>query len=67
MNIALWEGVVDYFKIEIIHFMIDTSHKFAVNNNIRTHDKYKSAIKGDALRTIGIPSIYLKIHPINWI
>ena len=32
MNIALWKGVVDYFKIEIIHFMIDTSHKFAVNN-----------------------------------
>ena len=31
MNIALWKGVVDYFKIEIIHFMIDTSHKFAVN------------------------------------
>ena len=32
MNIALWKGVVDYFKIEIIHFMIDTSHKFAVKN-----------------------------------
>ena len=32
MNIALWKGVVDYFKIETIHFMIDTSHKFAVNN-----------------------------------
>ena len=32
MNIALWKGVVDYFKIEIIHFMTDTSHKFAVNN-----------------------------------
>ena len=32
MNIALWKGVVDYFKIEIIHFMIDTSHKFTVNN-----------------------------------
>ena len=31
MNIALWKGVVDFFKIEIIHFMIDTSHKFAVN------------------------------------
>ena len=27
MNIALWKGVVDYFKIEIIHFMKDTSHK----------------------------------------
>ena len=32
MNVALWKGVVDYYKIEIIHFMIDTSHKFAVNN-----------------------------------
>ena len=32
MNIALWKGVVDYFKIEIVRFMIDTSHKFAVNN-----------------------------------
>ena len=32
MNIARWKGVVDYFKIEIIHFMIDTSHKFAVNS-----------------------------------
>ena len=32
MNIALWKGVVDYFKIEITHFVIDTSHKFAVNN-----------------------------------
>ena len=26
------KGVVDYFKIEIIHFMIDTNHKFVVNN-----------------------------------
>ena len=32
MNIALWKGVVDYYKIEIIYFMIDTNHKFAVNN-----------------------------------
>ena len=32
MNVALWKWVVDYFKIQIIHFMIDTSHKFAVNN-----------------------------------
>ena len=34
MDIALRKGVVDYFKIEISHFMIDTSHKFAVNNTI---------------------------------
>ena len=26
MNIALWTGVVEYFKIEIIHFMIDTKY-----------------------------------------
>ena len=32
MNIALWKGIIDYFKIEIINFMIDTSQKFAVNN-----------------------------------
>ena len=32
MNIALCKGVVDYFKIEIIRFVVDTSHKFAVNN-----------------------------------
>ena len=32
MYIALWKGVVDYFKIEIIHFMRDNSHKFAANN-----------------------------------
>ena len=30
MNIALWK--VEYFKSEIIHFVIDTSYKFAVNN-----------------------------------
>ena len=32
MNIALWKGVADYFEIEIINLMTDTSHKFAVNN-----------------------------------
>ena len=32
MNIALWKGVDNYFKIEIIDLMKDTSHKFAVNN-----------------------------------
>ena len=33
MNIALWKYIiVDYFKIEINHFMIDTGHKFSVNS-----------------------------------
>ena len=32
MNIALWKGIVDYFKIETINFMKYTSYKFAVNN-----------------------------------
>ena len=38
MNIALWKGIVDYFKIEI-NFMIDTSYKFAINNtDIKTQE-----------------------------
>ena len=32
MNIALWKGIVDYFKIENINFMIDTNYKFAISN-----------------------------------
>ena len=32
MNIALWKGIVDHFKIEINNFSIDTSLKFAFNN-----------------------------------
>ena len=32
MNIALWKGIVDYFKIEIINFMIDTRYKVIINN-----------------------------------
>ena len=32
MIIALLKGVVDYFKIEITHFMIDSFRKFAVGN-----------------------------------
>ena len=32
MNIALWKGIADYCKIEIINFMIDTGYKFAINN-----------------------------------
>ena len=31
MNIDLWKGMVDYYKIETIDFMIDTSYKFAIN------------------------------------
>ena len=34
MNIALWKKVVDYFTIEIINFMIDIGHKFAVTNTV---------------------------------
>ena len=32
MNIALWKDIVDYFKIEIVNFIIDTSYTFAINN-----------------------------------
>ena len=39
MIIALWKGVVDYFKIEITHFMIDSCRKFAVRNtDIKTQE-----------------------------
>ena len=39
MIIALWKGVVDYFKIEITHFMIDSFRKFAVSNtDIKTQE-----------------------------
>ena len=31
MNIALRKGIVDFFKIEITDFVIDTSYKFAIN------------------------------------
>ena len=31
MNIALWEGINDFFKIEIINLKIDSSYKFAIN------------------------------------
>ena len=30
MNITLWKGTVDYFKIEIMNFMVNTSYKFAI-------------------------------------
>ena len=33
MYIALWKGVVYYYKTEIIHFMIDPSNKFAVKKS----------------------------------
>ena len=32
MNIALWKGTVDNFKIEIINFVIDTNYEFVINN-----------------------------------
>ena len=31
-NIDLWKGTVEYFKIEIINFMIDISYKVTINN-----------------------------------
>ena len=39
MIIDFWKGVVDYFKIEITHFMIDSFRKFAVSNtDIQTQE-----------------------------
>ena len=32
MNIAIWERIVGNFKIEIIYFVLNTSHKFAIYN-----------------------------------
>ena len=32
MNIALWKRIINHFEIEIIHFMVDISYKFVINN-----------------------------------
>ena len=32
MSIAVWERINDNFKIEIIHFVVNTGHKFAIYN-----------------------------------
>ena len=39
MNIALWKRVTNYFKIEIINFMRDTSYKFVIDNTDRKIQK----------------------------
>ena len=33
MNIAIWEMIADNFKIEIIYFVVNTSHKFSFYNS----------------------------------
>ena len=33
MYISVWEGITNNFKIEVIHFMINTSNKFIVYNS----------------------------------
>ena len=33
MNIAIWEMIADNFKIEIIYFVVNTSHKFSIYNS----------------------------------
>ena len=32
MDITVWEGITNNFKIEVIHFMVYTSNKFTVYN-----------------------------------
>ena len=32
MDITVWEGITNNFKIEVIHFMVNTSNKFTVYN-----------------------------------
>ena len=32
MNIAIWEGITDNFKIEILYFLVNINHKFAIYN-----------------------------------
>ena len=32
MYVALWEGIVDFFKFEISNFMLDTSNIFVISN-----------------------------------
>ena len=37
MDIIVWQGITNNFKIEFIHFMVNTSNKFIVyNSNIGT-------------------------------
>ena len=33
MNVDIWERIGDNFKIEIIYFAVNTSHKFAIHNS----------------------------------
>ena len=33
MDITVWEGITNSFKIEVIHFMVNTSNKFTVYNS----------------------------------
>ena len=33
MDITVWEGITSNFKIEVIHFMVNTSNKFVVYNS----------------------------------
>ena len=33
MDITVWEGITNNFKIEVIHFMVNTSNKFTVYNS----------------------------------
>ena len=33
MNIAIWERIAGNFKIDIIYFALNTSHKFAIYNS----------------------------------
>ena len=36
MDITVWEGITNNFKIEVIHFVVNTSNKFIVyNSNIK--------------------------------
>ena len=33
MDITVWEGITNKIKIEVIHFMVNTSNKFLVYNS----------------------------------
>ena len=48
MDIALWKGIADNFKIEMIKFMIDTSYRFTINN---TDIKIKAGVLFVTVRT----------------
>ena len=41
MDITVWEGMTNNFKIEVIHFMVNTSKKFIVyNSNVEIQKGY---------------------------